>query len=194
MPKGQIDFNKVGDLLEDLGNKILKDLQKNIDSKDLIASANLRQSISFDVKIFATKVQLSLSLADYYKFMDKGVKGAKDSSNAPNSPYSYKNKMPPKDAILDYIKTKPLQIKSSVDLTKLNKKGVKVRRRATEEEKRTIEDERNTAAFLIQRKIYNKGLKATNFYSSVVNDSLIDEFSKKLSEAFKQQIIIKLNE
>jgi hypothetical protein len=28
----------------------------------------------------------------------------------------------------------------------------------------------------------------------VVNDSLIDEFSKKLSEAFKQQIIIKLNE
>ena len=194
MQSDKIDFNKVGDLLEDLGNKILKDLQKNIDSKNLIASANLRQSISFEVKIFATTIQLSLSLADYYKFMDKGVKGAKDSSKAPNSPYSYKNKMPPRDAILEYIKTKPLQIKSSLDLTKLNKKGIKVKRRATEEEKKTKEDERNLAAILIQKNIYNKGLKATNFYSDVVNDSLIDEFSKKLSEAFKQQIIIKFKE
>jgi len=187
-----IDFNKIADLLEDLGNIIITDLQKNIDQKNLIASANLRQSINFEVKIFATTVQLSLSLADYYKFMDKGVKGVKDSSKAPNSPYSYKNKMPPRDAILEYIKTKPLQIKSSINLTKLNKKGVQVKRRATTEEKKTIEEERDLAAILIQKSIYNKGLKATNFYSDVVNDSLIDKFRNELSEAFKQDIIISL--
>lgn len=188
----KIDFEKVADLLEDLGNIIITDLQKNIDQKDIIASANLRQSINFDVKIFETTIQLKLSLADYYKFIDKGVKGSKNSSKAPNSPYSYKNKMPPRDAILEYIKTKPLQIKSSINLTKLNKKGVQVKRRATTEEKKTIEEERDLAAILIQKSIFNKGLKATNFYSDVVNEELFDKFRKELSEAFKQDIIISL--
>ena len=62
-----IDLNKVANLLKQLGNKLVTDLQANIDQKDLIASANLRQSISFNVKIFATSVQLNLSLDDYYK-------------------------------------------------------------------------------------------------------------------------------
>ena len=187
-----IDLNKVANLLKQLGNKLVTDLQANIDQKDLIASANLRQSISFNVKIFATSVQLNLSLDDYYKYVDQGVRGVKSSARAPKSPYSYKNKRPPKEAILNYIKTKPLVITSKVDLTKVNKKGVKVKRRATTEEKSIIDKERNLAAFFIRRKIFNEGLKATNFYSDVVNDNLIDEFSKKLTEVFKQQVIVTL--
>jgi hypothetical protein len=33
MPKGKIDFNKVGDIVYDFADNLLKDLQKNLDKK-----------------------------------------------------------------------------------------------------------------------------------------------------------------
>lgn len=184
MPNGNIDFNKVGDIVYDFADNLLKDLQKNLDKKQgkfnspINASGNLRQSINFEpLKITQFGITFQLVLDDYYKWVDQGRKPGH---------------RPPIEAILKWISAKPLKIKSKVDLTKLNKKGIPVKRRATTEEKISIDEERRNAAELIARKIEREGTTKTNFYSSVVNESRFIKFAKELSEAFKQDIIISL--
>lgn len=184
MPKGKIDFNKVEDIVYDFADNLLKDLQKNLDKKQgkfnspINASGNLRQSINFEpLKITQFGISFQLVLDDYYIWVDQGRKPGH---------------RPPIDAILKWISNKPLKIQSKVDLSKINKKGLTVKRKATTTEKITIDQERRRAAELIADKIERKGTSKTNFYSDVVNETRFIKFAKELSEAFKQDIIISL--
>jgi hypothetical protein len=184
MQSDKIDFNKVGDIVYNFAESLLVDLQKNLDKKQgkfnspINASGNLRQSINFEpLKITQFGITFQLVLDDYYKWVDQGRKPGH---------------RPPIENILRWISEKPLKLKSSVDLTKLNKKGIPVKRRATTAEKMTIDEERRRTAELIADKIERKGTDKTNFYSSVVNESRFIKFAKELSEAFKQDIIISL--
>ncbi len=186
MPKGTVDFNKVSDLVYKFAEDLLKDLQANLDrpqgkfNSPINSSFGLRQSINFEpIKITQFGLQFQLVLNDYYKWVDQG--------RPPGD-------KPPIEDILRWINDKPLKIRSKVDLTKINKKGLTVKRRATATEKLSIEEEKRQAAILIQRKIFKKGTDKTNFYSSVVNEQRFNQFAKDLSEAFKQDIIIKLKE
>lgn len=204
MPKGRVDFNKVAELVKAFATDILKDLQSNLDKGNINASENLRQSITFEpLRIMKTGIMFELMLDKYYKYVDKGVKGADSSLRAPNSPYQYGKDRPPTSKLKEWIAAKPLSIKTSVDLIKrdskgnplINKKTGKImKKRPSTAEKETIESEIEKAAFLMAENIRRKGLRATNFYSSVVNEERFNQFAKDLSEAFKQDIIIKLKE
>ena len=202
MPKGKIDFDKVGELVFNFASDILKDLQSNLRDRGINASDNLSQSITFEpLHILKTGIVFELMLDSYYKYVDKGVKGANSSELAPNSPFKYSNKIPPVSKLRQWIRDKPLVIKTSVDLIKrdskgnpiINKKTGKImKKRPSTVEKETIESEIEKVAFLMAEGIRRKGLKATNFYSDVVNEERFNKFAKELSEAFKQDIIISL--
>lgn len=202
MPRGKIDFDKVGELVFNFANDILKDLQSNLRDRGINASDNLSQSITFEpLKIMKTGIVFELMLDSYYKYVDKGVKGANSSELAPNSPFKYSNKIPPVSKLRQWIRDKPLVIKTSIDLIKrdskgnpiINKKTGKImKKRPSTVEKETIESEIEKVAFLMAEGIRRKGLKATNFYSDVVNEERFNKFAKELSEAFKQDIIISL--
>lgn len=202
MPKGKIDFDKVGELVFNFASDILKDLQSNLRDRGINASDNLSQSITFEpLKIMKTGIVFELMLDSYYKYVDKGVKGANSSELAPNSPFKYSNKIPPVSKLRQWIRDKPLVIKTSIDLIKrdskgnpiINKKTGKImKKRPSTAEKETIESEIEKVAFLMAEGIRRKGLKATNFYSDVVNEERFNKFAKELSEAFKQDIIISL--
>jgi len=186
MQKGKIDFNKVGDLVYQFAEDLIKDLQANLDkaqgkfNSPINSSFSLRQSITFEpLRITQNGVQFDLKLNEYYKWVDEGRKPGD---------------RPPVDDILQWINTKPLIIQSKVDLTKVNKKGLVVKRRASAIEKLTIEEEKRKVAYLIARKIERKGTTATNFYSSVVTEERFNKFAKDLSEAFKQDIIISIKD
>ena len=202
MPKGNIDFNKVGELVFDFANGLLKDLQENLRNRGINATDNLTQSITFQpLQILKTGIVFELMLDSYYKYVDQGVKGADSSAKAPLSPFQYSNKRPPVSKLKQWIRDKPLIIKTSVDLIKrdskgnplINKKTGKImKKRPSTVEKETIESEIEKVAFLMAEGIRRKGLKATNFYSDVVNEERFNKFAKELSEAFKQDIIISL--
>jgi hypothetical protein len=202
MPKGNIDFNKVGELVFNFASDILKDLQSNLRDRGINASDNLSQSITFEpLHILKTGIVFELMLDSYYKYVDQGVKGADSSAKAPNSPFKYSNKLPPVSKLKQWIRDKPLMIKTSVDLIKkdskgnpiINKKtGKIIKKRPSTIEKQTIEGEIEKAAFLMAEAIRRKGLKATNFYSDVVNEERFNKFRKEIAEAFKQDIIISL--
>ena len=76
-------------------------------------------------------------------FVDKGVKGSKSSAKAPNSPYSFKSKMPPVAVIAKWVK----------------RRGLKGR----DKEGKFIKD--NTLAYLIARSIFQKGMKPSLFFT-----------------------------
>ena len=202
MPSEKIDFNKVAELTKEFASNILKDLQDNLVKSNAMATGNLYQSITWEpLQILKTGIVFELMLDSYYKYVDKGVKGKDSSSKAPGSPYQYNDKIPPVSKLRQWIRDKPLMIKTSVDLIKrdskgnplINKKTGKImKKRPSTVEKETIESEIEKVAFLMAEGIRRKGLKATNFYSDVVNEERFNKFAKELSEAFKQDIIISL--
>jgi hypothetical protein len=204
MPRDKIDFNKVAELVKDFANDLVKDLQANLFKSNINASNNLSQSITFEpLRIYKTGIVFELMLDSYYKYVDQGVKGADESLRAPNSPFQYRDKIPPKSKLKQWIADKPLSIRTSVDLIKKDKKGNSLinkktgkvmKRRPSTIEKTTINDEIEKVAFLMAENIRRKGLKATNFYSSVVNEERFEKFKKEISEAFKQDIIISIKE
>jgi len=55
------------------------------------SSAALASSIKYNVTEFKGAYTLTISLADYYDYINKGVKGVKDQSKATGSPYSFRN-------------------------------------------------------------------------------------------------------
>ena len=108
----------LGDVMNNLAIRIIDEVQKQIDDEGLEHSAYLRQTVSMPVELFGQTFTATLYMADYYDFINKGVKGVggerqtEDGKKipedkpkpewdikAPNSPYFYKDKKPPIDAL-----------------------------------------------------------------------------------------------
>ena len=57
------------------------------------------------ITITSQGFKVTISMPDYYQFLDEGVKGAKSTySKSSSSPFAYTDKMPPVDAILKFVK------------------------------------------------------------------------------------------
>jgi hypothetical protein len=68
-------------------NEVVSKARTNLARKGKNTTGTLSKSISGDYKVSANSFELSISMEDYGTFQDLGVKGAKSSSKAPNSPY-----------------------------------------------------------------------------------------------------------
>ena len=115
----------------------------NLVSSKKKASGALLDSVDYYLKESQSGDSFSLSflMEDYGDFIDKGVSGIKKKYN---TPYSYKDKMPPR-GVLD---------KWAV------RKGVRGIRDA---KGRFVS--RKSLVFLIQRSIYHKGIKPSYFFT-----------------------------
>ena len=98
----------LGDVMNNLAIRIIDEVQKQIDDEGLENTGYLRQSVNMPVDLFGQTFTATLYMADYYDFINKGVKGVGGekkstkqawSIKAPNSPYFYKDKKPPIDAL-----------------------------------------------------------------------------------------------
>ena len=106
--------SSLGDVMNNLGIRLKDETLKQIDTiKD--TSGNLRQSVKFNTKIFGESFATELYLADYYDFINQGVRGAESTEKAPDSDYSYKdpanNKtMPPYSALKKWSEQRGLNV------------------------------------------------------------------------------------
>ena len=132
-----------------------------------------------------------IAMPDYYEFMDKGVQGTKSTySESSGSPFKYRNKYPNIGAIRDWMYKR-----SITKLREGNKSATKIARpttlkrskrkkNTTSGRKDELESRLRLIAFLIARSIFEKGLKASNFYSNVINDKEILDFEQRLLDEF----------
>ena len=138
-----------------------------------------------------------VTMPDYYEFMDKGVHG-KTSSYVENSgsPFSYTDKYPNIDAIREFMNKRSISKlrQREKSTSKPAKKGRKLKRGGTRKNTKSgrsndLESRLKTIAFLIARSIYNKGLKASHFYSNVINDDQLRKFEDRLKDEFGDYIV-----
>lgn len=138
----------VKDVLELFGKRVQQQSKSNLSKKDKKDTSNLYDSIGYEVKVSKNSFQLSFTMEDYGKFIDKGVKGKTSSSKAPNSPFKFGSKTGKKggltDGIFGWVTRKRLQFKQRGTGKFLSYKST---------------------AFLITRSIYNKGIETTNFFT-----------------------------
>ena len=105
------------------------------------ASKQLYNSIEYKVKESKNSFQLEFLMEDYGIFQDKGVSGVKKKYN---TPYSYKDKMPPVKSLDKWI-------------VKRNLKGVRGK------DGKFIS--RKSLQYMIARSIYNNGIKPSMFFT-----------------------------
>ena len=128
--------------LDAFGKELKRQSRANLTRNKKNASRSLYESINYETVQHKNSFEFSFNMLPYGDFVDKGVSGTKRKFD---TPYSYTNKMPPRDPILDWIKGKNIFLR--------NEKG------------QFKKGGQNTLAFLIQRKIFTKGMKPTHFYS-----------------------------
>ena len=81
--------------LNDFGKYVVQQSRTNLTKGKKNASKRLYDSIEYQVNVGANDLSVIFSMEDYGKFQDLGVSGVKKKYN---TPYSYKDKMPPAKA------------------------------------------------------------------------------------------------
>lgn len=152
----------VNKVLHDFGNEIQEALKQNLDSRQSQGTSQaLRQSIRFEIENARSPFIFELNLNDYYKFQDQGVRGV-GGSKKDGTMYTLKSPNSP----FSYKDKKP----------KLTSEGLEFWSYA-----------KNLNPFFVQERIYRRGIKATNFYSDVVNEQRINKLIQDLKKAMKQE-------
>lgn len=179
-----VDKTFIAKTVEDIFLKyradLIQDLRESLISVNRDQPGSLLQSIDATVTVESSNIFLEIVMNDYWKFIDKGVDGYQQGRG---SIYKYKKngKRIPLDAMLKLIKFRGLVPESVAKPNKrVNKKlGAK-----------KIESARKSYAFALGAVIKRDGLKATHFFTNVINENLKNKLTKEISEALKKDIEI----
>jgi hypothetical protein len=156
-----LDLTAVEEVLFDYAKEFQKMASRQLRRANKISSGKLEDSISFEVTETDAGFELALKVLDYYKFVDQGVRGAGANSKNNTSPYKYRDKMPPIKEILKWIKQKG-SLKASAEDQKRGLSKAQKSSRALKAAAKKIKPK--TLAFLIARKIQQRGLPYTGFW------------------------------
>jgi hypothetical protein len=161
-------------ILENYKQIIIDAIAESLNKNDKVVQGGLVQSISINIRSFATNMVMEISMADYWKFVDGGrKKGAK---------------MPPINAMLKHIANRGINYKG-IQNNYRNTKGILVKRKKPLAKEKAL----RTLAYLIGRSISKKGIKPTNFVDEAFDNDILDNMSKDLSTALGREILIDFN-
>ena len=167
LEEGAID-NKSYAIVKKWLDGVIKLAKQNLANSGAIASDSLSASIDFEpISLTDTSFVVAIVANDYWKFVDLGVKGAKSSSRAPNSPFSYRDKRPPIRPIQEWIafKSIPLQGRDKIAANR-------------------------SFAINIANKIRREGLRATNFMSNAVTEDMVAVLTENIAEVLGKSISV----
>jgi hypothetical protein len=185
----------VTDFLTEWAQNVTDMIRKNLESKgEYYRRSALAPDIAFlPVEVTNEGYKLIISMPDYAKFIDKGVKGNKSGFSAPDSEYEFRSKMPPIEPLVLWIKRRgdiniSLTEKQNRKISSLKSKKIKKALKS-----RSFDYKTRQVAFAMAKNIQKKGITATHFYSEIVNSDLIEELTislgAKYGEMFEAEIV-----
>lgn len=160
--------------------------EKGLDVKNAIDTGQLADSIQFEqVKYLGGVYSIDISVYDYYKWVNKGVKGVNTNSKV-NSPYSFRN-LGVSTAFRLAIKHWIIRhgLKAMVKETRLKKHRLGTERKKLDFKTR---DEANSLAYAVAVSIKKRGLKPTGFWDNA-ESATTKEVEKTLGNAFAIAIV-----
>ena len=167
---------------EQYAKTFFEEIQKELkDKKVKRASGDLADN----TKVVANEdgSGIKISMIDYYDFVNKGVKGVDDFSNAPSSPYQYKTYGMPKkarDGIKKYIQSGKARLRlenPKKTIIGAQKKGA------------SINSQVQTMVYLIKK----WGIKTTNFFDNAT-ERVTKDLGEDLMYLIGKTIIVKIGQ
>lgn len=157
---------------------------------DMQVSAVEKKPNSYSITIGYDK---SNPASKYYDYVDKGVKGVKNKSKAPGSPYQYKTLKVgsefTKVIMAWYIRHKNY-IRQETQVKNLS---------ALQQKRKTLaqvseNDRIKSISYLTARKIKREGLKRIGFFSNNIDKVFNDKFKQDLAKAIGQEIVVSIKD
>jgi hypothetical protein len=152
-------------------------------STDITEGELIKQGSSYSLDI---GYPASSAGAKYYDFVNKGVKGF--NSGQPNSPYSFKSAYPSMNgpmvtAIQKWVKRNALSQRREDQ--RFNLSGLQRKRKSVAQL-----NTGKTTAYLIARKIKQRGLPKTGFFDNAVDEVFNQQFYDKMGKAIGADLIV----
>lgn len=153
-----MDLKETKEALNKFAKYVIQQSRSNLTRNNKNYTKSLYDSLKSEVNVGPNSFSLSFIMDEYGLFQDKGVSGTEKKYN---TPFSYKQKMPPVKPLADWAKFRKIRLR--------NAKG------------QFAKGNYNTIGFLIARSIYKKGIKPSLFFTKPFErafDNLPDELVK----------------
>lgn len=137
-------LESIQDVLDDFKQKVIKEARQNLIRKKKNVTGALSKSIDAKVKESKNSIELTFGMDEHGWYQDLGVSGSKQVRS--NTPFSYKTKFPPAKSIDKWVIQKRIFNNQIRD-----KKGRFIKRKSL--------------VFLIRRKIFEKGIAPSYFFT-----------------------------
>lgn len=156
-------------------------------STDITEGSIIKEGSTYSIDV---GYPVSSAGAKYYDFVNKGVKGFK--SGQPNSPYSFKSAYPSMNgpmvtAIQKWVKRNSLAQRNETQKYKLS--ALQKKRKSVS----TLNTGRTTA-YLIARKIKQRGLPKTGFFDNAIDEVFNQQFYDKMAKAVGADVRVYINQ
>ena len=180
MPKEDMALasQMVAEYVKEFESRVATDL----DRVGRVDTGDLASSIRYETTETANGLIIEVYVNDYYKFVDKGVRGVGRNNINTTSPYKFRFLNPSKshqNAIRKWLKNNDVKSRA----TDVKKYG------AVGREQRQPTD--TTLAFLVARKIKRVGLPYTGFWEKSI-DAVFKDFDVKMSQALGIDVRVNL--
>jgi hypothetical protein len=166
--------------------KFIIQVQKNLQTTNRVDTGRLEKDIQ-EGSLIKENGSYSIDIgypassegAKYYDFVNKGVKGFK--SGTPNSPYQFRSAYPSMNgpmvnAIQKWVKRNALSARKETQKYSLS--GLQRKRKSVSEL-----NTGRTTAYLIARKIKQRGLPKTGFFDDAIDQVFNEQFYNKMAKA-----------
>jgi hypothetical protein len=146
-----MQLNEVNKTLNKFGKYVVSQARANLTRGKKNYTRNLYESITYILEESNINPRIYFEMDDYGMYQDQGVKGKNPrlvkngKQKAPNSKFSFKNKMPPQKPLSEWAKSKSIRLRDSKGQFK---KG-----------------SYQTIGFILQKRIFAQGIKPSLFFT-----------------------------
>lgn len=194
-----IELNSIDQVFATYATIFINKARETIRKKNKIDKGNLNDIVVS--KVNKTKDSFYITIgyeknnpaSKYYSFVDKGVKGVKNGSKAPGSPYKYKNLFVGKkftNVIMDWYLRHKNYIRNESQVYNLSKLQTKRKTIGQVSEN----DKIKSIAYLTAKKIKREGLSRIGFFEDNLDKVFNEKFRKEMAQAIGKDIVINIKE
>ena len=186
--RDQFETFVASNILEQYGAEFKLELERIMKQRQIVgATGALADSINPIVDSDGKK--LTITMLDYYDFVNEGVRGVKNSNNAPNSPYKFKHyRMSPEGraSIKEYILKGKAKVSNKQVMGKtvigLERKNIKQTKK-----KSLIDQQVDTLIYNIKK----YGIKQTDYFTDAF-EKVFANWEQDMADAFGEDVKLAL--